>query len=120
MSSNIRVQKICEYCGEEYIAKTTQTRYCSHTCNSRDYKARKRAEKVERSKTTTILIKSKPIRELKEKPYLKVKETATLLGCSPRTIYRLIDNGTIKASNLGERLTRIDSWQIHKLINDDK
>ena len=71
MSSNIRVQKICEYCGEEFTAKTTQTRYCSHNCNSRDYKARKKAEKIERSKTTTILIKSKPIRELKGKAISK-------------------------------------------------
>jgi hypothetical protein len=71
MSSNIRVQKICEHCGNEFTARTTVTRHCSDNCAKRAYKARKRADKVEESNITTILIQSRPIRELKEKPYLK-------------------------------------------------
>lgn len=38
MSSNIEVVRICEYCKNDFIAKTTRTRYCSHLYNSRDYK----------------------------------------------------------------------------------
>ena len=31
MSSNIRITKICDYCSQEFIAKTIQTRYCFHS-----------------------------------------------------------------------------------------
>ena len=47
MSSNIRVTKECEYCSQEFIAKTIQTQYCSHSCNNKAYKETKRKEKIE-------------------------------------------------------------------------
>ena len=118
MSSNIRVQRICQYCGEEFTARTTVTKHCSDNCAKRAYKVKIREGKVKQSNEATIIIKTKPIEELKAKPILKPKEAAQLLGCSVRTIYRLIDNNTIPAKNLGERLTRINASEIHKLLSD--
>lgn len=118
MTSNIRVQRYCEYCGNEFTARTTVTRYCSENCAKRAYKARKRAEKIGESKRESVLIKARSYSLLMDKPYLKVREVATLLGCSVRTVYRLIDHGTIKAKNLGTRLTRIDADDIRKLLSD--
>jgi excisionase family DNA binding protein len=118
MSSNIRVQRICQYCEKEFTARTTVTRFCSDNCAKRAYKARIKAVKIEGSDKQTIIIKSRPINELKEKPILKPKEAAILLGCSVRTVYRLIDNNSIQAKNLGERLTRIKASEIHKLLSD--
>jgi endogenous inhibitor of DNA gyrase (YacG/DUF329 family) len=46
MSSNIQVQRICQHCGKEFTARTTKTLYCSHRCNSADYKAKVRAGKI--------------------------------------------------------------------------
>jgi hypothetical protein len=46
MSSKIEIQKICECCGKEFIAKTTVTRFCGHTCASKSYKERKKANKI--------------------------------------------------------------------------
>jgi len=116
MSSNIKVQRICQHCGKEFTAKTTTTKYCSHTCNSRAYKAKKRAEKVKKSDQETIQVKTQPIAELNAKQILTVKEAAALLGFSVRTTYRLINNGTIKAVNLSERLTRIKRAELDKLL----
>lgn len=116
MSSNIKVQRICQHCGKEFTAKTTTTKYCSHTCNSRAYKAKKRAEKVKKSDQETIQVKTQPIAELNAKEILSVKEAAVLLGFSVRTTYRLINNGTIKAVNLSERLTRIKRAELDKLL----
>ena len=48
MGSNIYLQKICEQCGKEFTARTTVTRFCSHTCSSRAYKDRTRKDKVEK------------------------------------------------------------------------
>jgi len=90
MSSNIEIQRICEYCNKEFTARTTKTKYCSHKCNQRHYKA---------------------------KEFLTIIEVATLLNCSTKTIYRHIDKGNIKAVNLGQRLTRVKRSSLDKIFS---
>jgi excisionase family DNA binding protein len=116
MSSNIKVQRICKYCEQEFTARTTVTKYCSETCNKRDYKARKRAEKIKQSNNETTRIKQLPIEQLKAKEFLTVKEVSKLLNCSIRSAYNHIDKGTIKAVNLGQRMTRVKRSEIDKLF----
>lgn len=117
MSSNITVNRICQYCNKEFTARTTVTKYCSLKCAQRSYKARKKADNVKRSNSETIKIKTKPIVEIQAKDYLTVKDLSELLSCSRRTAYRLINNGTIKAVNLSERMLRIKRSTIDKLIS---
>lgn len=116
MSSNIKVQRICQHCGTEFTARTTVTKYCSHRCGSLANKALKRAEKVQKSNTETKQIKTKPIEELKAKEFLTVREVARLLNCSVRSAYYYIESGTIKAVNLGQRITRVKRSEIDKLF----
>ena len=120
MSSNIKIQRICQHCGNEFTARTTVTQYCSDNCAKRAYKVKIRTAKVEVSNKETLKIKTKPFEELKAKEFLNVKDVATLLGCSLGTIYRLIDNGTINAVNLGERLTRIKRSELDKVLEQTK
>ncbi|NQU88476.1 MAG: helix-turn-helix domain-containing protein [Mariniphaga sp.] len=115
MSSNIKVQRFCQHCNSEFTARTTVTKYCSDNCAKRAYKARMRAEKIEVSEKETTKIITQPIEILKAKEFLNVKETAILLGCSIRTVYRLIDKGIINAVNLGERITRIKRSDLNSL-----
>ena len=117
MSSNIKVQRICQYCNNEFTALTTVTKYCSDNCAKRAYKDRVRAEKIESSKKETTKILTQPIEILKAKEFLNVRETAILLGCSVRTVYRLIDKRIIKAVNLGERITRIKRSDLNNLLS---
>lgn len=105
MSSNIQIQKICELCGTEFTARTTVTRFCSHKCSSRAHKERIRQQKIQKSNAETVKIKNKEVDTIKAKEYLTVSEVAVLIGCSRRTTYRLVSNGTINATNLGERLS---------------
>ncbi|WP_026135698.1 helix-turn-helix domain-containing protein [Nafulsella turpanensis] len=116
MSSNIRITRICQYCRKEFTAKTTVTKYCSDVCAKRAYKARKKAEKIEVSEKETETIKAKPVEEIKAKEFLTVKDTAKLLNCSIRTIYRLIDNGSLHAVNLSQRKTLLKRSEIDKLF----
>lgn len=116
MSSNIKIQRICQHCGNEFTARTTTTLYCSHRCNSAAYKAKQRAGKVEQSNKETQRIKSQPIEELKAKEFLTVREVARLLNCSVRSAYYYIESGTIKAVNLGQRITRVKRSEIDKLF----
>lgn len=117
MSSNIQVQRICQHCGNEFTARTTVTQFCGDNCAKRAYKVRQRAGKVERSNKETQRIKNQPIEELKAKEFLTVREVARLLNCSVRSAYYYIDSGTIKAVNLGQRITRVKRSEIDRLFN---
>lgn len=116
MSSNIKVQRICQHCGKEFTARTTVTQYCSDICSKRAYKARVRAGKVEQSDKETQRIKNQPIEEIKAKEFLTVRDTATLLNISIRSVYYYIENGYIEAVNLGQRITRIKRSALDKLF----
>jgi excisionase family DNA binding protein len=116
MSSNIQVQRICQHCNNEFTARTTVTKYCSDTCGKRAYKARLKVSKIESSNRQTQQIKNQPFEELKTKEFLTVREVARLLNCSVRSTYYYIEIGTIKAVNLGKRITRVKRSEIDKLF----
>jgi len=118
MSSNIQVQRICQHCGTEFIARTTVTKYCSHRCGSLANKAMKRAEKVQKSNTETKQIKTKPIEELKVKEFLTVSDVSKLIGCSRQNVYKLINMGKLKATNLLEKKTIVRRCDLDKLFED--
>lgn len=50
-ASKIRIRKICEYCGQEFYALKTSTRFCSKSCNDRAYKMRQRVNTVKKAVT---------------------------------------------------------------------
>ncbi|HEY5746077.1 MAG TPA: helix-turn-helix domain-containing protein [Chryseolinea sp.] len=115
MSSNIRVTRRCLHCGNDFIAKTTVTKYCGDICAKRAYKKRITLNKTQKSNTETLLIISKPFDELKAKEFLSIADTAALTGVSVRTIQRLIERGSLKATKLGKR-TIIHKKQLEKLF----
>ncbi len=57
---------------------------------------------------------------LNAKEILTVKEVAALLNCSVRSVYRNINDGHIKAINLGNRLTRIKRSSLDDLFDRSK
>lgn len=120
MSSNLEIEKICEECGEEFIARKLTTRFCSHRCSSRAYKARKRAEQIDEAtrldddsinhnrtgKTySTTKISYQRMSEIerlcdwydtvKDKEFLSVADTAILLSVSRSTVYRYLHGGDL-------------------------
>lgn len=118
MSSNIKVQRICQHCGTEFIARTTVTKYCSKICSGRAIKARKRAEKVQKSNTETTQVKIKPIEELKAKEFLSVSDVSKLIGCSRQNVYKLINSGKLKATNILEKKTIVTRSNLDKLFSE--
>lgn len=40
MSSNIKIKKNCQHCGQEFIARTTVIKYCGDYCAKKAYKAK--------------------------------------------------------------------------------
>lgn len=116
MSSNIRVKRICEHCKEEFVAKTTVTRFCGDDCAKRAYKKRKREESIQRSHQKTFELKTSPYRTIQSKDFLSVKEVTLLLGVSESTVRRLINDQVIKGHRLGKRVI-IKRDQINQLFN---
>lgn len=115
MSSNIEVIRICEYCKNEFTARTTRTRYCSHNCNSRAYKERVRNTKVKKSNTETHKVKTQDIIQAKAKEFLNVNEACLLIGISRRTVYRLFDSEQLNKYKIGTR-TIIKRSELDKLL----
>jgi excisionase family DNA binding protein len=103
MSSNIKVQRICQYCGNEFTARTTVTRFCSQRCASAAHKQKVRAAKIEQSNRQTQQIRNQPIEELKAKAFLSIADTCKLVGISRRTVYRLIERGELIIGKAGKR-----------------
>ncbi len=117
MSSLIQIQRVCEHCGDTFTARTTKTRFCSHKCNSRAYKAAEKNKKVEQSNVETQRIISKPIEELKAKPFLSIAETCQLLGISRSSIYRMMDQDKLLAGKIGGRVI-IQRTESDRLCNE--
>ena len=67
MSSNLRIPKICQHCGLEFIAKTTTTKFCGDKCAKANYKKRKRDLKIGNAQKELKEHKEKDINLIKSK-----------------------------------------------------
>jgi excisionase family DNA binding protein len=110
MSSTIQIERICEFCGNSFTAKTTVTKYCSHQCASRAYKQKTRGKKIERSHQETLQTIQKPIEELNVRHFLNLNEVQRLTGISRRTLYRMIERNELIIGKFGRRtvIRRLD------------
>jgi len=121
MSSNIRINRICKHCGEVFVAKTFKTQFCSHSCNSKDYKKREKIRKIEESQEEykSDLKNSKSqsmnMEELKSKIYLSIAEVCLLVGMSDSTIRKFVKEGKLKTIRLGKKHLILKS-QIENLM----
>jgi excisionase family DNA binding protein len=107
MSSNIEIQRICQYCKSEFTARTTVTKYCSMKCTKAVSRDKTRNAKIEISNAQVRAVKVAPILDLKAKEFLTVKETAFLFGCSKQNVYKAINTGKLTAVNFGIKITRV-------------
>jgi excisionase family DNA binding protein len=115
MSSNIRIEKTCHFCGNKFTAKTTVTQFCSDNCAKRAYKVRIREKKMQEAiKEESSGVYYNPL--LTHKEFLSIKETAQLIGASRWTIYRLIESGKLKVAKL-QRRTIVRRADIDNLFN---
>ena len=86
------------FCKKNFTAKTTTTKYCSHSCNNRHYKQCVRDKK--------IALASPPITKSVEssREYLSMAETASLLGVHVRTIMNMIKQKKLHYGKVGRRI----------------
>ena len=114
MSSNIKIERICEWCGNRFLAQTTVTRFCSKRCSEHSYKERMRQKKMALSNQETI--QYNPDRKSREKDFLTPTETAQYLGVGRTYIYDCINRGKIKVTRIG-RKTLISKADIQAMFD---
>ena len=109
MSSNIRLSKICQHCGQEFTAKTVRTRYCSHACNRKGYKKEERGKKLDTAKAL-IRVEHLNLRhdlvnwdELTRKPFLTISEACLVLNVRVETLRRWIKEGIVRTNRIGKK-----------------
>ena len=101
MSSNIKIERICEWCGNRFMAQTTVTRFCSKRCSEHSYKERMRQKKMALSNQETS--QCNPDRKSRDKEFLTPTETAQYLGVCRTFIYDSINRGRIKVTRIGRK-----------------
>ncbi|KGN68677.1 MerR family transcriptional regulator [Porphyromonas gulae] len=111
--SKIPIKKICEYCNSEFYAHKGSTRFCSHTSNSRAYKQMKREAKTRAIETAE---QAKKVKDIIDRPYLKISEAGRLLGVSRQTIYEHVYAGRLRASKITSRLSVVRREDIERML----
>lgn len=96
-------QKTCEYCGKQFTAQKSSTRFCSKSCADRANKERIR-------KWTQTVVETKDRIETIQNSQsfgdiLSPRTLALYLGVSLRTAYRYLENGMIPAITTTRRLS---------------
>lgn len=99
----MRITRICQFCNEEFTAKTTKTKFCSLKCGSRNYKL------ITRHMTNDVSIKEtekaglQDFAAIKKKDYLSIADCVQFLGISRRTLYRMMVRNDVDTVKLGRR-----------------
>jgi excisionase family DNA binding protein len=127
ISTIFKVLRQCLSCGEMFESQKITTKYCSHKCNQKHYKLRKRLEKKQNAEAEVLeqliikpRVKAIDLAFIKDKEFLSVKEVALLFSCNKKTVYRMIENNTFNAVNLNHRMTKIRRTDIESIFNNSK
>lgn len=96
--------KVCAVCGKTFTAHQSRTQCCSDACSKKLYKFNKKKILAERTQQDIL---EKKREELLSKTFLSISDSAKLLGMSPKTIRKMISNGSLQSIKYGTRLVRI-------------
>ena len=118
-TSSIRITKICQWCGVEFVAQKVSTKYCSHRCANLAYKQTVRDKRVKQAEAETLSIKlEKPIENVRDKEYLSFAQAGKLLGLSRQAVYNMVKAGNLKASKISSRLSFIRRVDIDAMLEN--
>lgn len=122
--ATFRINKICQHCSKLFEAQKVTTKFCTTRCAQLNYKLRaKLKRKGETEKETKanvdirLRVNSVSLEIIRQKDFLTVREIAVLIGCSKQTVYKLINSGRIKATNISEKKTLILRSDIDRMFD---
>ena len=115
MSSTIEITKICEHCGNKFIARKCSTRFCTKRCAEHAYKAAKRAEHVNKEQAKANTQANSDISSLE---FLSPAQCAKLIGVCRRSLYYYLESNSIPCYQFMGK-TRIRRSDIEKLFDQN-
>ena len=102
----VEIKRKCAICGNVFLAKFLDSRYCSPKCQ-KIASARKKAEEKRLQRLDELKQRIPDARD-----YISIAEAEALFGVSKKTLHRLVRKGEIQSINLGTRLTRISKIEL--------
>ena len=102
----VEIKRKCAICGNVFLAKFLDSKYCSEKC-IRTACYRRKAEEKRQRRMKEMENAIPDARDL-----ISIPEAEALCGVSKTTLYRLVCKGEIKSINVGARLTRISKSEL--------
>lgn len=99
----------CAFCGREFTASNGVQKYCSVSCSDEAKKERKK-------RNEDFLKAAEPVIGLRQQEYLTFSKAAILMGCSRQYIYKLVNQGKLKASRISSRMAIIRRADIESML----
>ena len=111
MGNKVRIERICEFCGKTFIAKTCKTRFCCKACNDKYYKELIRSDRynavtkeVKEEKKKRIRLAVDELEIIQAREFISLKQLAIYLGVSRKSIYTYMRIYEIPFSQIGSRI----------------
>ena len=99
----------CACCGREFTAYSEVQKYCSVGCADEAKKERKKRHE-------DFLRAAEPVVGLRQQEYLTFSRAAILMGCSRQYVYKLVNQGKLKASRISSRMAIIRRADIESML----
>lgn len=99
----------CACCGREFTAYSGVQKYCSVGCADEAKKERKKRHE-------DFLRAAEPVVGLRQQEYLTFSRAAILMGCSRQYVYKLVNQGKLKASRISSRMAIIRRADIESML----
>lgn len=99
----------CAFCGREFTANSGVQKYCSVSCADEAKRERKK-------RNGDFLKAAEPVIGLRQQEYLTFSKAAILIGCSRQYIYKLVNQGKLKASRISSRMAIIRRADIETML----
>ena len=99
----------CACCGREFTAYSGVQKYCSVGCADE-------AKKEKKKRHEDFLRAAEPVVGLRQQEYLTFPRAAILMGCSRQYVYKLVNQGKLKASRISSRMAIIRRADIESML----
>ena len=99
----------CACCGREFTAYSGVQKYCSVGCADEAKKERKKRHE-------DFLRAAEPVVGPRQQEYLTFSRAAILMGCSRQYVYKLVNQGKLKASRISSRMAIIRRADIESML----
>ena len=118
-ASKVKIKKVCEWCGQEFIAWKISTRFCSKQCDSHAYKDAIRKRVLLQTEQETIeKVEKISASKTGYQDYMSIAEAASLLGVTRMTVYNLIYSNVWRASKITSLFTFVRRCDIDAMLTN--